>query len=117
MYIQNKKQCIVAVITAITGDRVIVYERELIHALNKHFSWLPRNTFLELLEQVLKDPTEIYKDNSRLPSEFRLFYRIENGNYLVAVIKIIESGTFFSSMYPTGSKIRNPHKKLVKVKI
>ena len=40
-----------AIITAVTGDRVIVGKEELLHAM-KHFV-LPEDIFLELLERIL----------------------------------------------------------------
>ncbi|MBF0443721.1 MAG: hypothetical protein HQK54_17570 [Oligoflexales bacterium] len=108
---------IAAVITAATGERVVVGEQELRHALLKHFPWLPRSIFLELLEQVLRDPSEVYTDNTKAPKEYRVFYRVENRNYIVAIVKITKDGAFFTSMYLTGNNIRNPHKGLKKVKI
>ena len=52
---------IISIITAITGDRVIIGADELDHAL-KHFI-LPEDIFLELLERVLKDPNEVFVDD------------------------------------------------------
>jgi len=48
------KRKIAKIITAITGDQIVVGELELRHAL-EHFL-LPDNIFLELLELVLKNP-------------------------------------------------------------
>lgn len=110
-----KKRTIAAVITAITGDRVIVGEPELHHALEEHFQFLPQDMLLELVERILKEPTEIYEEPS--PRHYHLFYRLNNGKYLVVVVKKSKSGNYFSSIYPTGKKIRNKHKKLKKVKL
>lgn len=113
----SSKRKIVAIITAATGDRVIITEAELEHALNDHFSYLPRVLFLELVEQVLKDPSDVFVDNSKAPRQYNLFYRLENGKYLVAVVKKTDDGSFLSSMYPTGDTIRNKHKKMKRVKV
>ncbi|MBS0649399.1 MAG: hypothetical protein JSS10_09295 [Verrucomicrobia bacterium] len=51
---------IAAIITAITGDRIIIGEDELKHAMEEHFSMLPTDMILELIERVLKDPTKIF---------------------------------------------------------
>lgn len=108
---------IVAVITAATGDRVVITEAEMEHALQDHFSYLPRILFLELVEQVLKDPSDVFVDDSKAPRLYNLFYRLENGKYLVAVIKKTSDGSFLASMYPTGSQIRNKHKRMKRVKL
>lgn len=39
---------VAAIITAITGDRVIIGEEELNHAIKEHFSMLPKYIVLEL---------------------------------------------------------------------
>ena len=113
----SAKRKIIAVITAVTGDRVVITESELDHALNDHFSFLPRTIFLELVEQVLKDPSDVFVDDSKAPRMYNLFYRLENGKYLVAVVKKTDQGSFLASMYPTGSSIRNKHKKMKRVKL
>lgn len=102
------------VITAITGDRVVIGELEMSHSIEGHFDTLPEDMFLELLERILKDPTVIYKEKSK--KIYHLFYKLHNGKYLVAIIKKTESGSYFSTMYPTGKNIRNKHKNLEKVK-
>ncbi len=43
---------IVAVITDILGDRVIIGESELRHAINAHFEIIPSDMLLELLERI-----------------------------------------------------------------
>ncbi len=104
---------VVTVITAITKDRIVVGELEFLHA-KKHFPMLPDDMLLELIERVLKDPTKIYEEQK--PHQYLLFYRLDNGQYLVVVIKKIESGNYFSTMYSTGDEIRPKHKKLKEVK-
>lgn len=106
---------IVAVITAITGDRVIVGFHEMKHAM-RHFC-LPQDIFLELLEKILKDPFEIYIDDSKQGKEYHLFYKLFDNMYILTIVKIIDDGAFFSSMYTTGEEIRNSHKKLKKFEI
>ena len=102
------------VITALTGYRVIVGLAEMRHA-QEHFL-LPDMIFLELLEQVLRDPTKIFVDNQRQPQTYHMFYKLENGRYICAVVKAASSGHYFASMYSTGKTIRNSHKKLKELK-
>lgn len=102
------------VITAITGFRVVIGLAEMRHA-QEHFL-LPDMIFLELLEQVLRDPTRIFVDDRQHPQTYHLFYRLENGRYICAVVKAATSGHYFASMYPTGKTIRNTHKKLKELK-
>ena len=106
---------IIAVITNVLGDRVVVGEGELDHAKKEHFENVPKDILLELLERVLKDPTTIYEE--KVMHFYHLFYRLEDGKYLVAIIKKSKSGVFFSTIYPTGKSIRNKHKKLRKMKL
>jgi ssDNA-specific exonuclease RecJ len=105
---------IVAVITAITGDRVVIGEAEFNHAIKDHFQVLPSDMLLELIERVLKNPTKIFEEKKL--HQYYLFYRIDHRRYLVAVIKRSESGNYFSTIYSTGTKIRNKHKKLKEIK-
>jgi hypothetical protein len=44
-----KELKIKTIITAITGDRVIVTISEIEHALNKHYSQLPQDIFLAVI--------------------------------------------------------------------
>jgi hypothetical protein len=104
---------IVTVITAITKDRVVIGELEFLHA-KKHFPMLPDDMLLELIERVLKDPTKIFEEQE--PHQYLLFYRLDSGQYLVVVVKQLESGNYFSTMYSTGDTIRPKHKKLKEVK-
>jgi hypothetical protein len=101
---------VAAVITAITGDRVIIGEEELNHALEEHFSMLPTDILLELIERILKDPTKIYEQEKL--NQYHIFYRLDNGKYLLVIIKKTATGNYFSTMYSTGNDIRNAHKGL-----
>ena len=109
------KRKIVTIITAVNGQRVIVCENELAHAL-RHFT-LPQDIFLELLERVLKDPSEVFVDSLREPQVYHLFYRLESGRFLVAVVKLLDEGNYLTSMYPTGRKIRGVHKSMKRLKL
>lgn len=111
----STKRKILRIITAITNDNVIIGENELRHA-QEHFS-IPDPILLELIELVLKDPTDIFVDDIKKPKLYRIFYRLENKKYLCLVVKIVNEECFFSTMYPTGSNIRNAHKNLKKLKI
>ena len=111
----KSKREIVKVIIAITGDRVIVGRNELEHAM-RHFL-LPEDIFLELLDRILKHPDEVYVDDLEEGKEYYLFYRLFNDRFILAVVKVIEEGAFFASMYSTGTDIRNIHKKLKKIKL
>jgi len=106
---------IVVEVDAVTGDRVIVGKSELLHAM-KHFL-LPEDLLVQLLTRILQHPTEVYTDDTKHPREYRLFYRLENANYLLVVVKLTPGGAFFASMYPTGKSIKNAHKKMKRVKI
>ncbi len=110
-----KKRKISKLVTCATGDRVVVGEEELRHAQD-HFL-LPDDIFLELLERVLREPTSVFVDKIKNPTVYWLFYRLENGRYLVAIVKITRTGLYFASMYPTGKSIRNKHKKLKRLKL
>ena len=46
---------------------------------------------------------------------YRLFYRLEDGRYLLAVVKLTPAGAFLASMYPTGRSIRPSHRRFRKV--
>ncbi|HSX25544.1 MAG TPA: hypothetical protein VLE89_00880 [Chlamydiales bacterium] len=105
---------VAAIITAITGDRIIVGEEELNHAMEEHFPMLPIDILLELIERILKDPTKIFEQEKL--SQYHLFYRLDNRRYLVVIVKKTPTGNYFSSMYSTGSSIRNSHRDLREVK-
>ncbi len=108
---------ILTVVTAVTGDRVIVTEEAITHIVEEHFRGIPQGIILETLERVLKDPTDIFKDSQHNDKEYDFFYRLENGKFLVAVVKIKKDGAYLSSMYPTGKKHRNKHKGFKRIKI
>lgn len=110
-----KKRAIVTIITAITGDRIIVCKDELTHAI-RHFL-LPEDIFLELLERILKDPDEIYFNDTKEGKTYYLFYRIFEQRYILAIVKKIEEGAYFASMYPVGKDVRKSHKKFKKIKL
>lgn len=101
---------VAAIITAITGDRVVIGEEELGHAIEEHFPMLPSDILLELIERVLKDPTKIFEQIKLC--QYHLFYRLDNRKYLVVIVKKTPTGNYFSTMYSTGSSIRNCHKDL-----
>ena len=101
------------VVRAATGDDVIIGEAELRHAMN-HFV-LPRDLVLALIVRVLEHPTLVLADDSREPREYRLFYRLEDGRYLLAVVKVTPEGAFFASLYPTGRKIRPSHRRFRRI--
>lgn len=109
------KRKIAAVITDILGDRVVVGEEELQNHLRKHFSGIPRDMVLELIERILKDPSIIYEEVDT--HTYHLFYRLETGRFVVVIVKKRKEGTFFSAIYSTGKVIRNKHKKLKRVKL
>lgn len=106
---------VAAVITAITGDRVVIGEAELNHAKEQHFQVLPEDMLLELIERILKDPTKIFEEKKR--HQYHIFYRLDNRRYLVVVVKKASTGNYFSTMYSTGASIRNAHKNLVEKKL
>lgn len=108
---------IIAVITAVTGDRVIVTEETMKHVLDEHYRGIPQDIILETIERVLKDPSDLYRDSSNENKEYDFFYRLENGDFIVAIVKIIPDGAYLSSMYPTGKRHRNKHKGFKKVKL
>ncbi len=105
---------VVTIITAITGDRIVIGEAEFHHAKEAHFPMLPADILLELIERILKDPTKIF--HQKKLHQYRLFYRLDNQKYLVVIVKQTHTGNYFSSMYSTGNAIRNSHKDLKEVK-
>jgi hypothetical protein len=108
---------IIAIITAITGDRVIVTDETLKHVIEEHYRGIPQDIILEALERVLKDPSDLYREDQDLNREYDFFYRLESGEFIVAIVKIIPDGAYLSSMYPTGKRQRNKHKRFKKVKL
>lgn len=110
----KKSRKIAAVITAITGDRVVVGELELLHAVEEHFEFIPREVVLEILERVLRDPVAVFEEEAA--HLFHVFYKVDRNKYLVVIVKRAATGNFFASMYPTGSQMRAKHKKLRRVR-
>ncbi len=108
---------IIAVVTAITGDRVIVTDEAIKHVIEQHFRGIPQDLVLETLEKVLKDPSDVYKDTQHKDKEYDFFYRLDDGKFVVAIVKIKKDGAYLSSMYPTGKKQRTKHKGFKKVKV
>jgi hypothetical protein len=102
-----------AVIRAATGDDVLIREAELQHAM-RHFP-LPRDLVLVLIARVLENPTVVLADDAHAPHEYRLFYRLDDGRYLLAVVKLTDRGAFFASLYPTGRRIRPSHRRFRQV--
>lgn len=105
---------IVTVMTAVTGDRVVIGEAEFKHAKEEHFSMIPSDMLLELIERVLKDPSKIFLQQKL--HQYLLFYRLDNQRYLVVIVKQTSTGNYFSTMYSTGTLIRNSHKDLKEIK-
>ncbi|MBI1814091.1 MAG: hypothetical protein HYR72_03870 [Deltaproteobacteria bacterium] len=85
---------VASVVTAATHDRVVIGDAELDHA-RRHFP-LPRDLLLKLVERVLMHPTAVLVDDAKSPRQYRLFYRLEDGRYLLAVVKVTRA--FFASM-------------------
>jgi hypothetical protein len=110
---RRSRRKLAALVRSATGDDVQVGEAELRHAA-RHFL-LPRDLLLQLVTRVLQHPTLVYVDDRRQPHEYRLFYRLEDGRYLLAVVKLTPDGAFFASMYPTGKSVRPSHRKFRKV--
>ncbi len=110
---------IITIITDALGDRVIIGSQEFEHAIEGHFQVFPQEIILALLEKILKDPTEIYRDDRKKEKIYNFFYKFEKGpKFIVVVIKVTPDGAFFTSMYPTGSKgPRNSHKKHKRIKL
>ena len=52
-----------------------------------------------------------------IPNQYHLFYRLDNGKYLVVIVKRALTGNYFSTMYSTGNAIRNTHKSLKEIKL
>ena len=110
-----QKQKIIAVITSVLSTRVIVTKESLDHAI-KHFT-LPDDIFLELLERILKDPSEVFEETHSKEKSYHLFYKLNHSKYILAIVKKTKDGDFFTSMYVTGSKIKSKHKNLKRIKI
>lgn len=105
---------IITVITAATGDRVEVTSEALEKAVD-HLE-VPSSVALELLALVLKDPTDIFLERTSERRNHYLYYRYQDERYLVAVVKKIEQSAFLCTMYLTGRRIRNKHKRLERIR-
>lgn len=53
----------------------------------------------------------MFVDDRRVPHVYNLFYRLDDGRYLLAVVKRTREGAFFASMYPTGKTVRPSHRQ------
>lgn len=104
---------IVAVITDVLGERVVILSEALNHVIQRHFPLIPNEIVLEVIERVLKDPTEIFEEKKT--HLFHLFYRFDSRHYIVVIVKQTQNGSFFVTAYPTGNTYRRKHKKLRKV--
>jgi len=67
------------------------------------------------IERILEHPTVVLADDKSEPHEYRLFYRLDDGRYLLAVVKLTPAGAFFASMYPTGKTIRSSHRRFRRI--
>lgn len=111
MGVEGREQA--AVVKAATGTNVIVGEAELRHAM-RHFT-LPRDLVLSLIRRVLEKPTVVLVDDTRTAHEYRMFYRLDDGRYLLAVVKVTARGAFFASLYPTGRRVRPSHRRFKRI--
>ncbi len=103
-----------AIITDALGDRVIVYPDALSHAIERHFPLFPEDMVLQLIERVLRDPSDIFEEKKS--HVFHLFYKLSRNRYMVAIVKRTPDGCFFVTAYPTGTSIRKKHSRLKRVK-
>ncbi len=102
------------VITSVLGDRVVVLAEALEHAISRHFPLFPKDIVLELIERILRDPSEVYEEQKK--HLYHLFYRFDSKHYIVVIVKMTTNGSFFVTAYPTGSTERKKHKKLKRVR-
>ena len=82
----------------------------------RHFL-LPGDILLELLERILKDPDVVYVEELENAKAYKMFYRLFEKRYILAVVKVIPEGAFFASMYTTGESVRKSHERLKKLKL
>ncbi len=108
------KKKIEAVITDVLGERVVVLSEALEHAVERHFTLFPTEMVLELIERVIRDPSDIFEEQKK--HLFHLFYRIDSRHYIVVIVKRTPDGKFFVTAYPTGKTYRVKHKKLKRVR-
>jgi len=105
---------VAAVITDVLGDRVVVLAEALEHTMARHFTLFPKEIVLELIERVLRDPSDIFEEQKK--HLFHLFYRFDSRHYIVVVVKRAPDGSFFVTAYPTGTTYRGKHKNLKRVR-
>ncbi len=105
---------IAAVITDVLGDRVVVLAEAIAHTIERHFPLFPEEMVLELIERVLRDPSDIFEE--RKTHVFHLFYRLNARHYMVVIVKRVPDGCFFVTAYPTGATHRAKHKKLRRIR-
>ncbi|MBI1860611.1 MAG: hypothetical protein HYR96_06815 [Deltaproteobacteria bacterium] len=79
----NKK--VTAVITDVLGDRVVVLTEALGHTMARHFPLFPEEIVLELVERVLRDPSEVFQEQKK--HLFHLFYRFDSLHYLLVTVR------------------------------
>jgi hypothetical protein len=107
----NRK--IAAIITDILGDRVVVLTEAIEHAISRHFPLFPMELVLELIEKVLREPSDIFEEKKL--HLYHLFYRFDSRHYVVVIVKHTADGCFFVTAYPTGTAFRGKHKTLKRV--
>jgi len=105
---------VAAVITDVLGDRVVVLAEALEHTIARHFTLFPKEIVLELIERVLRDPSDIFEEQKK--HLFHLFYRFDSRHFIVVVVKRVSDGSFFVTAYPTGATYRGKHKNLKRVR-
>jgi len=105
---------VAAVITDVLGDRVVVLAEALEHTIARHFTLFPEEIVLELIERVLRDPSDIFEEQNK--HLFHLFYRFDSRHYIVVIVKCAPDGSFFVTAYPTGRTYRGKHKSLKRVR-
>ena len=66
--------------------------------------------------EPIKNVRYFFIDDAKDTKEYRFFYRLQDNRYILVIVKVIEEGAFFASMYSTGKEIRKSHKKLRKLK-
>lgn len=108
-----QKKKVAAVITDVLGERVVVLAEALEHTISRHFPLFPNEIVLELIERVLRDPSDVFEEQKK--HLFHLFYRFDSSHYIVVIVKRAPDGSFFLTAYPTGTIYRKRHKNLKRV--
>lgn len=104
---------VAAIITDKLGDRVVIFTEALEHVIARHFPLFPQDIVLELIERVLRNPSDIFEEKKK--HLFHLFYRFDSRHYIVVIVKQATDGSFFVTAYPTGKSYRGTHKRLKRV--